>query len=149
MLTAVLVLLTPLALPSGASSAHPEILVVAHPSAPVTRLSDTELESIFTLSNRRWEDGSKIIPFNLPSRSQTRVVFDRTVLRMEPDRVSRFWLDRRIRGQGSAPRNVPSASLMARLIAKLPGSIGYMPATTPSAGARVIARIRGGKVVAP
>jgi ABC-type phosphate transport system substrate-binding protein len=126
-----------------------ELLVIAHPGVPVEQLSRDELAAIFTLSHRRWGSGAPIVPFNADPKAPNRELFDRTVLGMSPDAAARFWVDFRVRGQGTAPRTVPTSTLMARVIARLPGSIGYVPATEPVSGVRVVARVVGGRVLAP
>jgi hypothetical protein len=44
---------------------------------------------------------------------------------------------------------VPEPALVARLVAKLPGSVGYVPASVTLNNVRVVARVRQGKVLAP
>jgi hypothetical protein len=40
--------------------------------------------------------------------------------------VARYWIERKIRGQGGPPRIIPSANLVARIVARVPGAIGYV-----------------------
>jgi hypothetical protein len=42
--------------------------------------------------------------FNHAAHSTDRIGFDQTVLRMGPDEVNRFWIDRKIRGLPGPPR---------------------------------------------
>lgn len=126
-----------------------EIHVIVHPALRVAKLSDQELEAIYTRSTTRWEDGTSIIPFNLADNNPVRHRFDRAVLRLSSQQVGRFWLDQRIRGLGAPPRQVPDATLLVKVIERLPGSIGYVPASRGGTTAKVIARIVNGTVVAP
>lgn len=139
---------------AGAQPKAPEpprtgIAVIAHPSVPVERLPHAELASIFAGTMKTWRDGSPIRLFNLPAGHPTRTEFDRVVLRMTPEQVSRYWLDRRIRGEGTPPRQVQSPELLSRLVAALAGAVSYVPEDKVGSGVRVVARIRGGQVVAP
>jgi ABC-type phosphate transport system substrate-binding protein len=135
---------------SAAPAAAPLALdVFVHASSHVDRLNDHELEALFTRSRTRWADGTPVIPLSFAAGSDTRVLFDRVVLRLGPDEVGRFWLDRRIRGLGLPPRQVPSATLMQQVVANLPGSIGYAPNLPNRVGVKVVARILNGKVVPP
>ena len=131
----------------GATS--PDLAVVVNPDVPVARLSASELESIFTSTRRNWSDGSNMSVFTYPPEAEPRQAFDGAVLRMSPGEVARFWLDQRIRGGARPPRQVPDPVLAVRLVAKLPGSIAYVPENLVSAGVKVVARIKAGKVVAP
>jgi hypothetical protein len=137
------------ALWSGRSRAESglSLAVIVHVSNPIVRLSADELESIFRSSRRYWENGSAIISYNLPLKSDERSAFDRAVLRMDPDEVVRFWIDRRVRGESPPPRQAPDASIMLRLVSKLEGGVGYVPSTLVDTSVKVAARIENGKVV--
>lgn len=146
-----------LALGGGARGANaPEdsgvLVVVAHPDTAPRTLTPAELTSVFMGAMRQWPgDGPTmpIVAFNYPPDHALRVAFDRAVLRMSPDEVGRFWLDQRIRGQGRPPRQVPDPELMARLVARVPGALGYVPPKLVDQHVRVIARVVNGKVLPP
>jgi hypothetical protein len=123
------------------------LMVIANANAGVRTISRDELEAIFALSRRSWPNGTRIVVLNLESGTPERTHFDHAVLGMPPDRVARFWIDRRTRGGGDAPRRVPSAALMMRVIPALAGSIGYAPEAPLTPGMKRIARIVNGSVV--
>jgi ABC-type phosphate transport system substrate-binding protein len=135
-------------LSGGSAAAGDEgLLVIVHPSVKVDSLSADSLSAIFTLTKRAWGGGGTIIPYNYDSSSKVREQFDRVVLNFTPAQAARYWVDYRIRGGGSAPPKVPSISLMVRVIAHLPGAIGYVPVGTPLEGTKVVARIMNDRVV--
>ncbi len=70
--------------------------------------------------------GRVTVPFNHPPRTPDRVAFDKLVLRMAPDEVARYWVDQRIRGGSPPPRTTDSATLLLRLLARLPDALGYV-----------------------
>jgi ABC-type phosphate transport system substrate-binding protein len=146
-----LVLCTALLLaPRRAFSAAEEPLdIIVNVSSPIARLSTAEVEAIFTRSLTRWNDGTALIPLNMASGTPERDRFDRTVLRLGPDEVSRFWFDRRVRGLGLPPKQVPDTSLMLGVVSNLKGSIGYLPASRTRTGVRVVARIADGRISPP
>jgi ABC-type phosphate transport system substrate-binding protein len=125
------------------------IAVVAHPAVPLHRMGAAELAAVFTGGMKNWKDGSTIRIFNAPSGSPLRTEFDGVVLNMTPEQVSRFWIDKRIRGEGTPPRQVPSPDLVYRLVTNFPGSIGYVPEDKVATGVRVLARIRNRRVLPP
>jgi ABC-type phosphate transport system substrate-binding protein len=137
-------LLASIASPSAAED--DTLLVIVNASASVSSLSADELAAIFGLSKRTWPSGASIAPFNYDSTNELRVRFDRAVLRMDPDEVAHYWIDRKIRGGGDAPRKVPNVAMMVRVVASLPNAIGYVPAGTSIAGTKVVARISKGKI---
>jgi ABC-type phosphate transport system substrate-binding protein len=138
-------------MPQHARSAPPttEIFVITHMSVPVSALDADELAAIFRLSKQHWGNGQRILAFNYAPNTELRETFDRQVLQMEPSRISRYWLDRMIRGESEVPRKVSTPDLMAKVIAKLPGSIGYVPRDQISKEVRVVARVVNGQVIAP
>src|SRR6185503_19654357 len=97
---------------------------------------------IFLRKEMTWDNGERIIPLNASPESERRQRFDRVVLGMSPDEAARYWLDLRIRGGGTAPREVGDSVLTVKLIAKLSGTIGYVPSDMQLPGVRVVARIR-------
>lgn len=99
-------------------------VVVAKTSA-VQELSMAELRRIFTNEGDSDSSGERYVPFNHPPHTTDRVGFDHLVLGMSADEVSQFWIERKIRGLPGPPRSVDSLSLLLRLIARLPGGIGY------------------------
>ena len=154
-LTALLVALTLLALglvwvDETYATSEESLLVIVHAQSPVDHVSGYEVEALFTRGQTRWDDGTAVYPFSLPAGSLPREQFDRAVLHLSPDQVGRFWLDRRIRGMGMPPKQVPTATMMMQIVANLPGAIGYMPLVHGKlSGVKVVARVVQGKVVAP
>jgi hypothetical protein len=132
-----------------AEAGSTELLVVTHRRVPVPSLNDVELESIFLTLRRYWDGSKVIIPFNLAPRSEHRIQFDQAVLRMGPDDVGRYWLDRRVRGGAPPPRQAPDPVTLVRLVARLEGAIGYVPVGMPLDDVRVVLKVHNGKVTRP
>ncbi|MBC7976393.1 MAG: hypothetical protein H7138_15590 [Myxococcales bacterium] len=104
-----------------------KLVVVVAKGSPVTNISRSELKRCFTGDSV--SAGSKtLVPFNATPNTPDRAGFDKAVLGMSPDEVGRFWIDRKVRGQSAAPRSLPSAAHVAKVAAKFPGAIGYLPA---------------------
>jgi ABC-type phosphate transport system substrate-binding protein len=150
LLSSLLVLAVGLAVPEAISAANGEDLaVIVNPSITVNNLSAAELEAIFTSSKRTWTNGLSIGAFSYPVEQAIRRTFDSVVLRMSPEEIARFWIDQRVRGGAPPPRQVPDPSLTVRLVAKLPGSIAYVPESLVNPSVKVVARVRNGKVIGP
>ena len=137
--------------PLGSAPAQSPVslAVVVHAGVPAVSLGAVELASIYTRATRAWKDGTTVRALNLPPGSPERVEFDRVVLDMSPERSAQFWIDKQIRGEEAAPKAIAQADIVARLVPTLSGAIGYLPEAKVDPKIRVIARIRGGKVVAP
>lgn len=122
------------------------LAVIVH-ADNAARLTAGELEDVFRRRKLAWPDGERVIPINATPDSARRKRFDRVVLGMSPEEVARFWLDQRIRGAGTAPREVGDAFLTIKLVARIKGAIGYVPEDSELRDVRVVARIRDGKLV--
>jgi hypothetical protein len=70
--------------------------------------------------------GRRVVPFNYPVGDPLREAFDRLVLNMGPEEIGRYWVDRRIRGQGMPPKTAPSRQLIRAIVSRIPGVLGYL-----------------------
>jgi ABC-type phosphate transport system substrate-binding protein len=126
------------------------LAIIVNLQAPAHEMSAIEMETLFTRTQTRWDNGSPIVPINAPPGSGLRVLFDRVVLRLDPDEVGRFWIDRRVRGLGLPPRHFGEPTTIVRVVEKLNGAIAYAPEDlVRGAAVKVVARIRDGQVVPP
>jgi ABC-type phosphate transport system substrate-binding protein len=134
--------------PAPVESGELELAVIVNASN-TNEIKTADIDAIFKTSITRWADGAPLTAFNLPPQTDPRTVFDRAVLRMEPDDAARFWIDRKVRGGDPPPRQVPDPTLMVRVVAQLKGAIGYAPIDAVGSGVRIVARVRGGKLIKP
>jgi hypothetical protein len=115
--------------PSPASAAEPGLVLVVAKSNPIDNVSKAELNRIFSGDVMRI-DGQPVVPFAFASGLPERRAFDQIVLGMGPEEVSKYWIDRRIRGQGNPPKSAPSPEVMAKVVAGFPAAMGYVPAAS-------------------
>ena len=111
----------------AAAADRKKLVVVVVKGSPLTSISRSDLKHCF-LGDSVSGGGKTLVPFNAEAKTAERAGFDRGVLGMSPDEVGRFWVDRRVRGQGGAPRSLPSMLHMMKVVAKFPAAIGYVPA---------------------
>ena len=117
-----------------ASSTSTLVIVVAAQS-PLRDISRQTLRRAYR-GEVTEQQGIRMIALNQPPGSAARIKFDQALLGLEPDDMARFWIDQRIRGQGSAPRAIPNVALLLRVLAQLPGGVSYvnrgdLPANAP------------------
>ena len=128
--------------PSVEHSAHAAdrvvLAVFVAKDSPVQAVKLTELRRIFTNADDSGFSGQRSTPFNHTARSSDRVGFDQTVLHMDPEEVSRFWIDRKIRGLPGPPRAVDSLAQLLRLVSRSSGGIGYARPPQVTSDVRVI-----------
>jgi ABC-type phosphate transport system substrate-binding protein len=138
-----------LPLPSSARDSGEVIAVIANKSVGITKISRDELRPIFQTKKDTWPDGTAAKPFNLADSNKVRQGFDAAVLGLDPDRVTRYWIDRKIRGGERPPQSAPSSAVMLKVISKTPGAVGYVELAAVDASVKVIAKVVDGQVVAP
>jgi hypothetical protein len=124
-LATILVLLAALAVArpvraEPAPTSRVALVIIVGTDSPLHNLPLEELRRIFGGESRN------LRPLNLSPGTPERVALDRILLGRGPDDVARYWIERRIRGQGSPPRVIPSASLLAKIVARVPLTIGYV-----------------------
>jgi hypothetical protein len=112
------------------------VLVVAK-SSPIDDVTRAELNRIFSGDSVKI-DGQPVVPFALAPNLPERHAFDQAVLGLSPDEVSKYWIDRRIRGQGNPPKSAPSPEVMAKVVASFPAAMGYLPASALTAGLKPV-----------
>jgi hypothetical protein len=134
---------------SSDAQAKDEIVVVVNKANGAFTLSRDELRPMFQTTRSHWPDGVRVEPLNLADENPTRQGFDAVVLGLDPDRVARYWVDRKIRGGERPPRKVAAPSSVIRAVAGDKGGVGYLPAGDVNDSVRVVARIRNGRVMSP
>jgi hypothetical protein len=112
---------------SRAADADRSLVIVVAKGSKITSLSRGELKRAFA-GDTLVVNGARLAPFNYPAGTPERIAFDRVILGMSAEQVGRYWVDRKIRGDSQAPRSLPSALHVTKIVAKFPSAISYVPA---------------------
>ena len=118
------------------------LAVFVSKDSSVKDLKMNDLRRIFTNADDSGFSSQRNVPFNHTARSTDRVGFDQVVLHMSPEEVSRFWIDRKIRGLAGPPRAVDSLSQLLNLVSHTEGGISYARPGRIGSDVRVI-RVNG------
>jgi hypothetical protein len=105
------------------------IVIVTQTTNALFDLPLRELKRLYKAEQVTGPDGNALIPLNHAIGSPIRVAFESLVLKMSPDDVGRFWIDRKIRGQVGAPKSVPVMAVLRKAVATLPGTLTYLNAS--------------------
>jgi ABC-type phosphate transport system substrate-binding protein len=147
LVSGVVMLASPLLFPVLCAQAGPgaeQLAVVVAKDSAVDGLSLHELKRVYLGDNVQGPGGQKLLALNRETKGAERIGFDRSVLNMSPDVVARYWIDRKIRGQSAAPKAVDPASVIQKVVARLPGAIGYVRVHDLTADVKIL-RIDGKK----
>jgi ABC-type phosphate transport system substrate-binding protein len=135
---------------STGSVAGGEVLaVIVNKSNPAAVLRQNDLRPIFQTTKKAWDSGEDVVPINLLEDSPLRNDFDHVVLGLDPERVARYWTDRKVRGGARPPVRVPNTAAVLKAVASKPGAIGYVKLSEVNGSVKVVAKISGGKLSPP
>ena len=124
-------------LPSVVSA---QVAVVVHKTAPVDTLDAQTLLDIYSLEETKWQDGSRIVLFDLKGEHDLKRTFY-SVLGRRPDDMKRGWLRIILSGEARSPTLLPSPAAVLEQVASTPGAIGYVPLASVTDAVKVVATI--------
>jgi hypothetical protein len=121
--------------------AHGVIVVIVSAQSKLLDLPKALVKRVF-LGEPTEAGGSRLLPFNYATEDPLRRRFDELLLGFDQSAAGRYWVDRRIRGQGLPPRVAPNALIVRAAVARLQGAISYLYASQLDATVRAL-RIDG------
>ena len=107
--------------------ARPPLVLVVSRKTALENLTFLEVRLVF-LAQKQFVSGKRVIPLNHSPLTETRVAFDRLVLGLTPDQAGKYWIDRKIKGQGDPPKSIAVVSLLLKVVGMLEGAISYVRA---------------------
>lgn len=115
--------------PTTVRAQAPQTLaIVVNPGLGVRDIPFSTLRRVFSGETTEL-GGKRLIPFNHPPKDDARRRFDLVVLKLSPDMIGPYWVDRRLRGQNGPPKTVPEPALLLAVVSRIQGGIGYVPTT--------------------
>jgi hypothetical protein len=136
-LGALVVVATASASPTLEAGEKVRFAIVVAKDSPVSDIAFYDLKRLYK-GDPVNVSGKRLVPLNLPAASDARVRFDQAVLGMNAETVSRYWIDRKIRGQSPPPKALEGPDLVQRVVARLDGAIGYVRLSEVKADVKVL-----------
>ncbi|MEW6982982.1 hypothetical protein AAD001_10070 [Colwelliaceae bacterium 6471] len=112
--------------------------VIVHPSVDTQHLSSSQIRRIFTMRNKQWNNAQPIKVFVLANSSNTHKEFCIQKLEVFPYQLDKIWGKLLFSGLGEPPMVVNNVEQMIELVAKTPGSIGYVDKLPKDSGVKVM-----------
>ncbi|MDA8229796.1 MAG: substrate-binding domain-containing protein [Magnetospirillum sp.] len=141
MRTSLIALAVVAALGLRARTAHAEeVLIIVNPSVEATDLTRSQISAIYLLKTTVWPDGQRIVPVNREATSGTRAEFTADVLREDNATLATYWNEMHFKGR-MPPLIQESDQAVLAFIQKVPGSIGYIRASTAHPDVKVLGRV--------
>jgi hypothetical protein len=128
------------AVPVPSANAAPlvPLAIVVSKNSSLTNLSTYELKHLYLGEFVTDPNGKRLIPLNQAVTSLDRQSFDAAVLGMSTQQQASYWIDRRIRGMSGSPRAVDSSDLAQRVVARLEGTLTYLPLSAVGRDVKVV-----------
>lgn len=102
------------------------VAVLVHPELNVLPLSRGDLQAIFTLRKRRWDEKTPIRVFVLPDNHSLHRAFCKFKLGVYPYVLRDHWDRLTFSGTGHPPIVVKSTEELRAAVLSTPGAIGYI-----------------------
>jgi hypothetical protein len=122
--------------PTNIAGQESRVAVIVHPERRA-ELSTDEVAQIYLRRKRFWDDGTPIVPLNLPSQAPLRTRFSRLVLQQTEPRLADYW--NRLYFDGILPpATLASTEAIRRYVASDANAIGYVPVSEVDGTVRVV-----------
>lgn len=129
---------TTLSRPASAQASE-AVAIVVHPSTKIDNLSFADLRKIFRGEQQFWPDNSRVTLLVRAPVSQERKLVLNKIYRMTEDEFRQYWIAKMFRAEVAAgPKIVYSSEMARELITVIPGAIGFLPASSVTAGIKVV-----------
>jgi len=115
-----------------------DVRVIANPNVRASTLSTDELKSIFLETKTSLSDGSHVEPVVLRS-GDVHHAFVSQFLGKTDAALETYYRTLVFTGRGLMPKALASDDEMVRYVAKTKGAVGYVSATAPVTGVKIVA----------
>ena len=137
----ILLLAFVIALLPGPPARAEELLIIANPTAAIVEpVTLKQIAAIYLLRVTVWSDDSQIIPVNREITSSLRAKFTAAVLDQDNASLAVYWNEMHFQGK-LPPLVQESEAAMLAFVQRVPGALGYISATTPAIGVKVLAHV--------
>lgn len=108
-----------------AGSLKAQVAVIAHKQVSESTIEQGRLLDFYSGDIRRWDNGDRVVVFDLKEKGATRDRFFEYVGKSS-SRMRTIWLKRMLAGEGDPPEALDSEAAMLAKVASTPGAIGFV-----------------------
>ncbi len=103
-----------------------DIVFIVNQKNPLTKIGQKELLGYFMKKDRTWPDGTAVRFFDHRDDNKSRDVFLKKFVGKTLREVELYWIGEKIYTGHIAPIQITSDSMMARMVGRFPGGVGYV-----------------------
>jgi ABC-type phosphate transport system substrate-binding protein len=100
--------------------------VVVNKSNPVSSMSKEEISKLFLKKTKKWKNGKKVVPIDLPQASPARATFSQEILKRTVKAVRSYWRLRAFTEGESQPPELATETEVLEYVSMDPVAIGYV-----------------------
>ena len=123
------------------ASGYSQVSVIANKSVSETSLNSATVSNIYSLSQLKWSDGSKIVVFDQSSDNDQKAKFYQFISK-EPLALRKEWMKKQFSGEAKAPESLSSDDEVLSKVASTPGAIGYVKSSNVNDKVKVLTEIK-------
>lgn len=105
--------------------AEDRVAVIVHKGSAPTRFKPEEVARMYLRKKLFWDDGTRVIPVNLPADHPLRRGFSHLMLGALPEDLEEYWNSQYFHGV-APPYVLASEAAVLQFVATTPGAIGYV-----------------------
>lgn len=117
-----------------------QIAVIANKSVN-EKITRQKLIDIYLLNKQYWEDGSKIVLYDIKGDRSIKDKFYST-LGMSRQQIQKTWLKKQFSGQADPPKTFRTQEEIIKYVANTPGAIAYISLDKVSDSVKILAKIK-------
>jgi ABC-type phosphate transport system substrate-binding protein len=117
-----------------------QVAIIANKSVSANTLNKSKLYDIYSLNIKNWDNGEKIVLFELKNDNGTKGKFYSFIGKSNSD-MKVVWMRAQLTGAGFAPTALTSEEDMLNKVANTPGAIGYVSSKIVTEDVKVLAKI--------
>lgn len=116
------------------------LMVIASPQVPVDTISKSDMAAIYTLKKTIWANSLPVVPINRDANSPVREKFSEAIFNLSTQELAEYWNQLRFKGK-LPPLVQASDQAVLGFVRNVPGAIGYIDASQPATGVKVLMRL--------
>jgi ABC-type phosphate transport system substrate-binding protein len=124
----------------SATDVKAQVAVIANPSVTESSLDANTLLAIYMLNKRSWNDGSRIVVFDLKDDLPSKSKFY-GYLGKSPKAMKQTWLRLKLTGEAQPPQTAGTEESMAAMVASTTGAIGYCDAGKAGGNVKILMKL--------
>jgi ABC-type phosphate transport system substrate-binding protein len=114
------------------------VQVIVNDSSSVSSLSKDEVSRLFLKKVTRWDNGTPVLPVDLPAASRVRADFSDKLLGKSTAAVDALWRQKIFSGAAVPPIEKGSEEDVIAYVRATPGAIGYVSKAAALSGVKAV-----------